>query len=263
LIVLRAISAARARRPFLCAPLIAVAVLGAAFAPAAQAECEKIRWETRWQPDPFGSSGGSLARVPVCVDENAPSAKPEKKRAGPKQPTRRQLRALRYRPSEAVSATVRRRMIEQFPGDEATRAQIESGDLMRQFNAAMREQTDWSTRDVGDAYTFAYLHLWLGVNNRTKVKPAVVRAVRNELRRRLALDRQIGGAGDATQQEIAEWYGSWTVALLGYMNHLRGLGDTAGLEAYRERVAELLAEPDLLDVDLRQIRLTRRGITGR
>jgi hypothetical protein len=218
----------------------------------------------RWQPDPFGTSGGSLTQVPVCHD-GAPSTKPAKKKAKPKQPTRSQLRALRYRPSEAVSATVRRRMIEQLAHGEqadAIRALIDSGDLMRQFGAAMRKQ-GWSPRDLGDMYSLAYLQLWLVANDKRKTSTAVDKAVRKDLRRRLALDRKVRRASDATQQETAEWLGSWTVVLAGSINHLRTLGDAAAVEAFRENARTLIRAPDLLGTDLQQIRLTRRGIARR
>jgi hypothetical protein len=240
--------------------LIALAAL-LAFAPAAQAECEDVRWEVRWQPDPFGTSGGSLIRVPVCHD-GAPAAKPKAKR---KKVSRAQLRALRYRPHEAVSERVRQRMIEQLAhgeGAETTRALIASGDLMRQFDESVRAQ-GWSTRDVADMYAQSYFQLWLAVNDRPRVSTPVVKAVRKELARRLALDPDVGKAGDAAQQETAEWFGSWTVALIGYMNHLRANGDLAGLEAYREHVRERTSAPDLFDVDLTEVRLTRRGIVRR
>ena len=241
--------------------LLACAVF-LAFAPAAQAECEDIRWEVRWQPDPFGTSGGSLIRVPVCQD-GAPATKPEK--AKRKRVTRAQLRALRFRPDEAVSERVRRRMIEQLAygeNAEATRAVIASDDLMRQFDESVRRQ-GWSTRDVSDMYSLSYFQLWLAVNDRTTVKTRVVKAVRKDLARRLALDPDVGKAGDAAQQETAEWFGSWTVALIGRLNQLRAAGDVAAFEAYRERVRERAGAPDLFDVDLTEIRLTPQGIERR
>jgi hypothetical protein len=241
----------------------ALIALGAIVAPAAQAACDDIRWEVRWQPDPFGTSGGSLIRVPVCHDAT-PKPRPSRK-AKPKEPTRSQLRALRFRRSEAVSATVRRRMIEQLAHGEqadAIRTQIESGDLMRQFDAAMRKQ-GWSTRDLGDMYALAYLQLWLIANDQRSTRTEVDRAVRKELRRQLALDRRAGGASDATQQETAEWLGSWTVVLGGTINHLRTLGDPARVEDFRDRARKLIRAPDLLGVDLTKVRLTRRGIERR
>lgn len=240
--------------------LLACAAL-LAFAPAAQAECEDIRWEVRWQPDPFGTSGGSLTHVPVCHD-GAPATKPSGKR---KPVTRKQRRALRFRPDEAVSERVRQRMIDQLAyGDnaDAIRATIASDDLMRQFDASVRAQ-GWSTRDAGDMYALAYFQLWLAINDRTSVKSRIVKAVRKDLARRLVLDPDVGKAGDAAQQETAEWFGSWTVALIGNLNHLRETGDAAAVTAYRDHMRERTSAPDLFDVDLTEIRLTRHGIARR
>ena len=241
--------------------LIACAAL-LACAPAVQAaECEDIRWEIRWQPDPFGTSGGSLIRVPVCQD-GAPATKPKAKR---KKVTPARIKALRYRPDEAVSARVRQRMVEQLAyGDnaDAIRAMIESDDLMRQFDESVRAQ-GWSTRDLADMYALAYFQLWLAVNYRTRIASPVVKAVRKDLARKLALDQKIGKAGDAAQQEAAEWFGSWTVALIGHLNQLRSTGDEAAFVAYREQVRERTSAPDLFDVDLTEIRLTKRGIARR
>lgn len=243
--------------------LILIAILAlAAVAPAADAaECEFTRWETRWQPDPFGTSGGNLVQVPVCHG-SAPATQPKK--AKPRV-TRKQLRALRFQPDEAVSERVRQRMIEQLAhGDnaEAIRAMIASGDLMRQFDESVRAQ-GWSTRDLADLYAMAYFQLWLAVNDRARVATPVVRAVRKDLARRLARDPDVGKAGDAVQQETAEWFGSWTVALIGRLNVLRGSGDADALAAYREHIRERAGAPDLFDVDLTEIRLTRRGIARR
>jgi hypothetical protein len=57
--------------------------------------------------------------------------------------------------------------------------------------------------------------------------------------------------------------GSWTVVLAGTISHLRTLGDPARVEDFRDRARKLIRAPDLLGVDLRKIRLTRRGIERR
>jgi hypothetical protein len=266
-VVLRCIRALRRVVVLVCAPLVVLVALGVVFAPAAQADCEDIRWKIRWAPDLSGTTGGSLIRVPVC-GVGAPSTtptKPKTRKAKPKEPTRSQLRALRFRPSEEVSATVRERMIEQLAyGEQAEqiRAQIDSGDLKRQFDASMRRQ-GWSTRDLGDMYSLAYLQLWMVANDRSEISTRVGKAVREDLRRQLALDAKFGRADDATQQELAEWLGSWTVVLGGAINHVSALGDPASIERVREYARELIREPDLLDVDLTQVRLTQRGIERR
>ena len=245
-----------------CGQLVVLVGLAALVAPAAHAACKNVRWEIRWQPDPFGTSGGSLIQVPVCRDA-APRTKPTSTK--PIAPTRSQLRALRYSPSATVSATVRRRMVEQLAhGDQADsiRAQIESGDLIHQFHAQVR-QLGWSTHDLGDMYALAYLQLWLVANGQDRTRTEVDRAVRKDLRSRLALDRSAGGAGDAAQQEIAEWLGSWTVVLAGTINNLRKLGDPTRVADFRNHARDLIRAPDLLGVDLTRVRLTRHGIERR
>ena len=211
--------------------------------------------QQRRQPDPG-------ARLPLRQRAEHEAGK---KKAKSKQPTRKQLRALRYRPTEAVSAKVRDRMIEQLAwGEQAeqVRAQIGSGDLIRQWDTGLGQQ-GWAGDDLGNEYTFAYLQLWLFVNDKRSTTKAVDVALRKDLRRQLALDRKVGGAGDATQQETAEWLASWTVVLVGTGTYLRTLDDPARLEDFRDHARELIAAPDLLGTDLAKIRLTRRGIARR
>ena len=256
----RVVRACRRVAALASAPLIALAVL----ASAAQADCKEIRWQIRWQPDLSGATGGSLIRVPVCIG-GTPDATPPRRRSEPREPTRSQLRALRFQRSEAVSARVRERMIAQLAhGEQAEqiRAEIGSGHLMRQFDASIRRK-GWSTHDTGDMYTQAYVQLWFLANARHTISSRAERAVREDLRSQLALDRGIGRADDATQQELAEWLGSWTVVLVGGWNQLRTLGDPARIQAFRDYARELIDAPDLLDVDLTQIRLSRRGVERR
>ena len=136
---------------------------------------------------------------------------------------------------------------------------IESGDLIRQFRAAIRKQ-GWSARDLGDMYSLAYLTMWLVANDRDRLDDSIAAAAREDLREQLALDPKVSGAKDADQQELAEWLGSWTTVLAGSVNHLRSQGDPAAVEAFREEARRLIASPDLLGVDLTEVRLTRRGI---
>jgi hypothetical protein len=247
------------------AGVLAVLLLALVAAPA-HAECDEIRWETRWQPDPFGTSGGSLIRVPVCVTKDGSKPKPKAEKKQRKEPTKAQYRTLRFTPSETVSATVRQRMIDQLAhGEQAeqVRNQIGSGDLMRQFGEAMGAMKGWSGRDYGDVYALAYIQMWLGVNDVRRTSDATDKAVREQLRRQLALDPKVRRAKDAVQQENAEWLASWTVVLLGSLQHLRTLGDPAAVERFRENAKQLISSTDLLGVDLTEVKLTRRGIQRR
>lgn len=238
-------------------------LLFALVAAPARADCDDIRWEIKWQPDPFGTTGGQLIRVPVCrsTDGSKPKAEARKKKK-PKEPTKAQYRALRFKPSEAVSAAVRGRMIDQLAhGEQADqiRALIDSGDLMRQFNASMGT-IGWSARDYADMYANAYIQLWLAANGESRTSSATDKAVRAQLRRQFALDAKVRRASDAVQQENAEYLGSWVVVLIGSINHVRAQGDAAAVEALRENLRERVDSADLLDVDLTEVELTRRGI---
>ncbi len=84
-----------------------------------------------------------------------------------------------------------------------------------------------------------------------------------QVRRQLALDPKVRRAKDAVQQENAEWLASWTVVLLGSLQHLRTLGDPAAVERFRENAKQLISSTDLLGVDLTEVKLTRRGIQRR
>jgi hypothetical protein len=87
--------------------------------------------------------------------------------------------------------------------------------------------------------------------------------VRAQLRRQFALDPEVRKAGDAVQQENAEYLASWVVVLIGSINHLGSLGDPAAVEAFRANVGERVDSADLLDVDLTDVRLTKTGIQRR
>ncbi|HEY8583326.1 MAG TPA: DUF6683 family protein [Capillimicrobium sp.] len=248
---------------------LAAAAAIAAPAPAADETCEQIQLEHRYVPDPFGTTGGQLILVPVCVDGPAaePTPKPSPKPAPQAQPTPAQMRALRFRPTAAVSEDVRQRLIDRLAHGEhadALRQEIAAGRLMAEFRRGMRGQAHrWSPRDLGDVYAQVYVYPWLSVNGETQTSAAVDEAVRRDLRRRLALDPRVRRASDGEQQAIAEWLGSWAVVVIGAYQALRAVGDAEALERFRGEVRTLVREPDLLGVDLQAVRLTPRGIEPR
>lgn len=260
----------RSRVALLCAAFTAAIVASGAFASAARAECEDIRWELRniWNP---GGGAMSLVRVPVCHDQASPTTKPQKeqrKKAKRKRPTRKQLRALRFVPSDAISANVRERLLTELVGDaqgetaDQARQIIASGNLLAQFNESVRKQ-GWSPRDLGDMFAMAYIQLWLAANTKTRISTTVDKAVRKDLRSQLALDRDLARTGDAGQQERAEWIGSMTVALIGSVNAAKATGDQAAVAANLDYLRDRVDDFDLFRTDLTQIRLTKRGIARR
>jgi hypothetical protein len=270
-IVLRHVAMVRSRVAFLCAALIALVALSGVFASPARAECDDIRWELRNQWNPFGG-GLNLIRVPVCYDFGSPATKPEKKQEKKKakrtRPTRKQLRALRYVPSPAISADVRQRLLDELVGDaqgetaDKAREIIGSGNLLAQFHASVRVG-GWSTRDLGDMFANGYIQMWLAANEKSRISGPVVKAVGKDLRSQLALDRDLARSGDAAQQERAEWIGSMTAALIGSVNAAKATGDPASVAANLDYLRERADDFDLFRTDLTQIRLTKRGIARR
>lgn len=248
------------------ATLMAVCTLGAIAPAAAVADCSDIRWEVRWSPDLSGATGGSLISVPVCYDGRTAAPAPTKRtKRQRREPTRAQYHALWFVPSAEVSRKVQERMIEQQAvGDAAAAvtAFFRSDQAMRQFRAAVR-RTGWSTRDLGDMYAYAYTQMWLLVNEQTRISTPVQKAVRADLRRRLALDRRVRRQSDAAQQETAEWLGSWTVVAVGGYNTQREQGGQEAADAWRDHMRERLDSVDIFDQDLTQVRLTRKGVVKR
>lgn len=243
--------------------LVAACAVAASVAAPASARCQAT-----WQPDMSGETGGYLALI--CdgtapgPSDAAPRSKPPRARRAPV-PTRAQYRALRYRPSAAVSARVQAELVERLAvGDhaDAIRAQIESGDLVRQAHSGLR-RWGWSTRDLGDAYAQAYVVMWSVVNDRKTLPDAALPAARADLRARVALDRGLSRASDADQQAYAERLDSWTTVIAGSYNEYERRGDAAGLARWRERARELAAGSYLLGEDVGEVRLTRRGVEPR
>lgn len=223
---------------------------------AASAACRNVY---RAYPD------GSSALVLVC-DSPEGSGKSTAKSSPPgaRQPTPAQYRALRYVPSGAVSAALRDTLTERFavgPQAEVIRAEVQSGVYVRDFHEAVREQ-GWSTRDFGDAYSYAYMLMWLVVNDRRTVSDEVAAAVRRDLRRRLALDPRVRRADDAAQQAHAERLASYAVLLSSNQNLARQSGDAQRVADTRRSARLVASDRDQLGVDLSKVRLTSKGAVG-
>lgn len=80
--------------------------------------------------------------------------------------------------------------------------------------------------------------------------------------------RDIWGASDARQQDMAERIASFTVVLVGQYDYLRNLGDARPPDApspaeFRRSLIELGQSSDYFGVDLSAVKLTRKGIVPR
>jgi hypothetical protein len=246
-------------RIVLATAVLAVAALLPA-GPAAAADCLP---EPVFTPDYFGGGGGTITPIVVCDDDvgGGSNAKPVRN----KRATAGQLRRLRYAPEASVSAKVHERLSARLAlgeNAEAIRAEIATGVLMRDFDAAVKS-IGWRTNDLADEYATAYIQLWLAVNDRDRTSKRVDEAVRADIRTKLALDAKFRRMRDAEQQELGEWLGSWTVVLVRTMNIVEDGGDQALTDTLRSRIRDEVARDEVLGVDLTRIKLTRKGIERR
>ena len=238
----------------------AVAAIALGVATPAHAQCT-----VRWQPGLFGGPGST---VPVC-DQGASAAQPKAKVPTAKQrkrtPTRAQLRTLRFTPRASVSTEVFERLVARFShegGPDAVRAELQRVAPMTQTRRSLKA-LKFSSRDLGDAYTHAFIVLWTVVNGRPVVPEQAVKGVRADLRAQLALNPKVRRASDAQQQAAAEWLGSWAAIMASSWNGLVQSGDVAAADAWREQARNLAAERDLFGLDLTEVKLTSRGVARR
>ena len=169
--------------------------------------------------------------MPVC-DQGASAAQPKAKVPTAKQrkrtPTRAQLRALRFTPRATVSTEVFERLVARFShegGPDAVRAELQRVAPMTQTRRSLKA-LKFSSRDLGDAYSHAFIVLWTVVNGRPVVS-----------------------------EKSAIMASSW--------NGLVQSGDAAAADAWREQARDLAAERDLYGLDLTQVKLTSRGVARR
>ncbi|WP_320673141.1 hypothetical protein [Patulibacter defluvii] len=256
------------RRPTVVVLIAMAALLApAASATAADGRCDEIRWELRNKFNPFTDDLG-LIRIPVCYRNGKRVPSPGTTRPKERKATKRQLRLLRFAPSDAVSRRVQERVTAAYVGDDQgpqadrARAQIASGDLVSQFRKSLREQR-WSTRDAGDYHALGYIVCWLGVNGKRKVSDRVAEAVRKDLKNDLALDTAFRRSGDRAQQENAEWIASNVLVLAANLQRAEREGRTADADALRDLLRERARDADLFSTDLRRVTLTSRGVRRR
>ena len=122
----------------------------------------------------------------------------------------------------------------------------------------MRKQ-GWSTRDFGDQYTMAYMALWAVVRNHDTVSDPIAKAVRADLRKRLALDKSVRRASDTAKQAHIERLASWTVILASDRIRAKASGDREVLQRVQRSARDFARQPDALGVDLANVMLSRKG----
>lgn len=260
---------------------------GAMLAPTAAAECRNV-----WQPDFSGETGGSLELVCDYVPSgggggggggggNRPASKPK-----PRKATAKQLRALRFPPSASAASQLSSATANTLIGEldlaaddpkiPTFQAELTQPAIDGDFDAKLVRKRGWSTSDLGDVYTAAFLEGWRVVNKvpASKIRAATVKAVRKDIRNELALDPKVRRASDAAQRRWAYQLRHWT-SLMAALYDDSARRNLSNVDSWRVRLQNVFRYPSLDDidqlsstgklgwVDLEKVRLGARGVTVR
>lgn len=213
-----------------------------------------------------GGSGGSSKGRPK-----------DKKPKKAKKATARQLRALRFTSAPAVTEANDARLAETLlaacpldrVGCPTNHPQLiadglPTGQFRRGFRTNLKQTMRGSDRNVADVASGFILLVWQTQRARADRPDQLTGAERTGARRflsgtrgALALDKKLRARSDAEQQRIAETLAN--VAQHGISLHrayldLGEAGTAEDLRRYLRRLAQ-----DWLDVDVKQLRLTRKG----
>jgi len=194
------------------------------------------------------------------IAHQARGAAPESQTAMPV--AERDLAALRYRPSAAVSQSVLDRVAQQFGGNHSSeyrQALVRDG-VLNKFDTLLRDY-GFANRNVADAFT-AYLVLsWEVVNDRdADAYRGGIDALRTHMRAAMARNPRIAALADAQKQELAETFGYLAMIAAGTRNQLERSGDRAALARLQDGVNSTARK---MGVDLRAVAMTPQGFVAR
>lgn len=244
------------RVPRLILSPLAATVLLAVGAQSASAECRNV-----YKYVPYPPYGDLVLECDNATPPKGGKPKKPKAKREPKPPTRRQLAALRYKPRASVTETLKPELIARLAKGEfgpQIQAQIQAGGQLKLVDANIRK-LGWSTRDLGDRYAHAFILTWLLVNNKTKVSSAVDRAVRKDLKARLARGKWSKWS-DARQQEYGERLSSYMAVLNGIHNTYKKANESTRASLTRYDANDLSRSRYFFGKSMFLVKLTRKGV---
>jgi hypothetical protein len=174
----------------------------------------------------------------------------------------RDLAALSFRPSAAVSQAVLERVARQFGGDraDAYRQALMRDGVLEKFDALLREY-GFASRNVADAFTAYLVMSWEVVNDRDADDyRGGIDALRARMRAAMARDPRVAALTDARKQELAETFGYLAMIAAGTRSQLAHNGDRAALARLQDGVN---ATARKLGMDLRAVAMTPQGFVAR
>jgi hypothetical protein len=189
------------------------------------------------------------------------SDKPKQRKQRVRRPSPRQLAALRFVPAPEVTQGVYQRVIDEVGPS------IDPAVLTGQLDAAKTEFREflerirWSSSNLADVAAFSLVQGYVTWHQVTRLSEPGLKALRRDVRANLALQKRVRRLSDARQQEIAEILELRVIFFLDARNDAVALGDSAGVAVARADIREWTET--IFDVDVNEIRLTRRGLVAR
>jgi hypothetical protein len=188
--------------------------------------------------------------------------KAKKKRAKHKRmepPTRRQLAALRFKPSASVTQGVYQRVLDEAgEGVDPALVTAQLDAAKASFRAVMK-RLHWRVTDVGDMAAFSFVQGYITWHEDGVVPRRGMKVLRRDVRANLARRREVRRLSDARRQEIAEMLELRVIFFLDQRDDaLRAGESTAVARAEMREWTE-----SIFGVDVNHVRLTKRGLVKR
>lgn len=191
------------------------------------------------------------------------ATKPSKPSKRARRPTVRQLAALRFEATAAVTQRNYQAVMDLLePGYDPAAVVAEFDRVLGGFGDSMRA-ADVPLRpdDIADISAWTLLSAFAAYHDRDSFGDRGVRALRDAARRNLALDRRVRRLPDADKQQLAEMLELRTILRISDLYWGRQEGDAAREQAALDELSAWI--DDLFGVELERVRFTRTGLVER
>jgi uncharacterized protein DUF6683 len=204
------------------------------------------------------ADGQELRRL--LPDGGTGTTKPRKRA---RQPTARQLAALRFERTEEVTQQNYQAVMDLLePGYDPAALGAEFDRVLDGQHGSMRDaDVPVSPDNIADVGAWVLLSGYAAYHDRTTLGNAGIRAVRDSLRRSLALDRRVRRLSDADTQQVAEMLELRTILRISDLFWGRTEEDAAREQAALDELRSWIKE--VYGVDLERVRFSKKGLVPR
>jgi hypothetical protein len=173
--------------------------------------------------------------------------------------------SLRVPQDARVSAQVkddfRRALVSAHPTRQADIDKALQRDWVRGYADEIARPNGLDPRNLADAVTAYTVAGWAIVNRQAQISPRAIRAVRDQLRERLARDAALARLPAAERQRMAESLMHHTVLIMAQRTEAQRTQNSALAQASAVHYRAALREG--LQVDMAQLKLTDQGFVAR